>query len=215
MKKAILFDLDGTLLDTLEDLHAATNDTLRHFGCPERTLREIRSIVGNGARVQMEKSLPGREDDPPVEQVLAFYQAHYRKVCTQGKTRPYAGIPEALRQLKEHYALAVVSNKPDPAVRLLCQQYFPGIYCLGVTDDCPRKPAPDMVKKALTALGAESCLYVGDSEVDIATANNAGVPCLCVLWGFRDRDVLEAAGGKLFCETTEELVKNIEEIYGK
>lgn len=215
MKKAILFDLDGTLLDTLEDLHDATNYTLRHFGCPERSLKEIRSIVGNGARVQMERSLPGREDDPPVEEVLVFYQEHYRKVCTQGKTRPYAGIPEALQELKKHYALAIVSNKPDPAVKLLCQQYFPGIYALGVSEDCPRKPAPDMVKKTLAALGAESCLYVGDSEVDIATASNAGAPCLCVLWGFRDRDVLENAGGKLFCETTGQLVNCIEDIYGK
>lgn len=215
MKKAILFDLDGTLLDTLEDLCDATNYTLRHFGCPERTLTEIRSIVGNGARVQMEKSLPGRQDDPPVDAVLAFYQEHYRKVCREGKTRPYAGIPEALQKLREHYALAIVSNKPDPAVKLLCQQYFPGIYALGVSDDCPRKPAPDMVKKTLTALGAESCLYVGDSEVDIATAENAGMDCLCVLWGFRDKDVLEKAGGKLFCENTEELVNCIEDIYGK
>ncbi|MBO5316992.1 MAG: HAD-IA family hydrolase, partial [Oscillospiraceae bacterium] len=197
------------------DLHSATNHTLRHFGCPERSMEEIRSFVGNGARVQMEKSLPGRQDDPPVDQVLAFYQEYYRRVCAQGQTRPYPGISEALEQLKGKYALAIVSNKPDAAVKTLCRQYFPGIYALGVTEDCPRKPAPDMVKKTLAQLGVESCLYVGDSEVDIATAKNAGVPCLCVLWGFRDKEILAAAGGELFCEDAQELVQCIEEHYGK
>lgn len=215
MKKAILFDLDGTLLDTLEDLHSATNHTLRHFGCPERSVEEIRSFVGNGARVQMEKALPGKEDDPAVDRVLAYYQDYYERVCVEGKTRPYAGIPEALRELGKRYALAIVSNKPDEAVKRLCRRYFPGVYALGVHDGCPRKPAPDMVRKALDVLGAEECLYVGDSEVDVATAENAGADCLCVLWGFRDRQMLEEAGGRRFCDSPEKLVRCIEECYGE
>ena len=215
MKKAILFDLDGTLLDTLEDLYCATNYTLRHFGCPERTVEEVRLFVGNGARVLIEKALPGKPDDPSVEEALAFYETHYRRVCADGKTCPYPGIPEALAQLKESYALAIVSNKPDAAVKKLCAQYFPEIYALGVTEDCPRKPAPDMVKKALAELGAETCLYVGDSEVDVTTAKNAGVPCLSVLWGFRDKQVIAQAGGKHFCDDPRKLTRYIEEYYGK
>jgi phosphoglycolate phosphatase len=101
--------------------------------------------------------------------------------------------------------MAVVSNKPDAAVKELCRQYFPGIYALGETADCPRKPAPDMVHKAMAAIGVERCVYVGDSEVDILTADHAGVPCLSVLWGFRDEDVLREAGGSAFCHDPAEL----------
>ena len=112
--------------------------------------------------------------------------------------------------------MAIVSNKPDVAVKTLCAQHFPGIYALGEAPDCPRKPAPDMVFKAMEAIGVENCIYVGDSEVDVLTARNAGVPCLSVLWGFRDREEIEAAGGTHFCETTAQLIETIEEmIHGK
>ena len=211
MKTGILFDLDGTLLDTLEDLKDATNATLRHFGCSERTLEEIRSFVGNGARNQIRMSLPGREDDPNLDEVLSWYQEYYPRHC-QIKTAPYAGILEALKELGEKYPLAIVSNKPDSAVKILCAEYFPGVYAQGVTDDCPRKPAPDMVLRAMEAIGVERCIYVGDSEVDIRTAKNAGVPCVSVLWGFRDRRVLEEEGGDCFCSDPAELCTIVEEL---
>ena len=208
MKTGILFDLDGTLLNTLEDLLDATNVALAQFGCPARTLAELRTFVGNGARNQIRLSLPGRDDDPDLEEVLAFYKEYYSVHC-QNKTAPYPGVMEALAELGEKHPMAIVSNKPDAAVKTLCAQHFPGIYALGEAADCPRKPAPDMVYKAMKAIGVEKCIYVGDSEVDIRTAKNAGVPCVSVLWGFRDRDVLEEEGGTHFCETTGEMVRLI------
>ena len=210
MKTGILFDLDGTLLDTLEDLLDATNVALQHFGCPERTLAELRTFVGNGAWNQIRLSLPGKADDPNLEEVLAFYKEYYSGHC-QNKTAPYPGVLEALAELRE-YPMAIVSNKPDAAVKTLCAQYFPGIYALGEAADCPRKPAPDMVFKAMKEIGVESCIYVGDSEVDIRTAKNADVPCVSVLWGFRDRGVLEDEGGRHFCGTMEDMVSLIREL---
>ena len=205
MKVGILFDLDGTLLDTLEDLYNATNYILRKFGLPERTLDEVRRFVGNGARVQITRALPGAEDDPPLEQVLSEYQAYYNATCKDGTARPYPGVMAALEQLQKKYPVAVVSNKPDPAVRELSRAYFGDVYARGVSEDCPRKPAPDMVYKAMEALGVERCVYVGDSEVDVATAKNAGVPCLTVLWGFRDEEMLAQAGAEHFCGKAEDM----------
>ena len=207
----ILLDLDGTLLNTLEDRRDATNAALRHFGCPERSLEEIRTFVGNGARNQIRLSLPGKADDPDLDVVLEWYKAYYADHC-QIKTAPYPGIGEMLERLKGEWPMAIVSNKPDVAVKTLCAEHFPGIYALGEAPDCPRKPAPDMVFKAMKAIGVEKCIYVGDSEVDIRTANNAGVPCVSVLWGFRDRCVLEAEGGAHFCGTMEDMVSMIREL---
>ena len=214
MKIGLLFDLDGTLLDTLEDLTDATNFTLRHFGCPERSVAEMRQIVGNGALRQMTLSLPGKADDPDVQAVLAFYKEYYNSHC-QIKTKPYDGILPVLAQLAEKYPIAVVSNKPDSAVKPLCREYFPGFYALGESAACPRKPAPDMVYKAMADLGVEACVYVGDSEVDVLTAQNAGVPCLTVLWGFRDRQQLEESGAKYFCDRVAELPEKVEKIIGE
>ena len=208
MKIGLLFDLDGTLLDTLEDLTDATNYTLRHFGCPERTLAEMRQIVGNGALRQMTLSLPGKAEDPDVQEVLAFYKDYYNTHC-QIKTKPYAGIPAVLARLAETYPIAVVSNKPDTAVKPLCADYFPGFYALGESPACPRKPAPDMVFKAMADIGVDTCVYIGDSEVDVLTAKNAGVPCLTVLWGFRDKPQLTENGAKYFCDAVEQLPERI------
>ena len=213
MKTGILFDLDGTLLNTLEDLLDATNAALGHFGRPRRTLAELRAFVGNGARNQIRLSLSGRDDDPDLDRVLEWYKEYYGAHC-QIKTAPYQGVLEALAALP--YPIAIVSNKPDAAVKTLCAQYFPGIFALGESAACPRKPAPDMVYQAMKAIGVEKCIYVGDSEVDIRTANNAGVPCVSVLWGFRDREVLEEEGGRYFCTHPAELPSVIEEIvHGK
>lgn len=215
MKTGILFDLDGTLLNTLEDLLDATNYALELCGYPRRTLSELRRFVGNGAENQIRMSLPEGASPEEVQRVLKIYKPYYTEHC-QVKTRPYDGILEALAVLKEKYPIAVVSNKPDAAVKALCAELFPGIFALGEAPDCPRKPAPDMVFKACRAIGADTCVYIGDSEVDVRTAKNAGVPCLSVLWGFRNREEIEAAGGEHFCEKTIDLIEKIEEIiHGK
>ena len=210
----ILFDLDGTLLDTLEDLVDATNYALNHFGHPPRTKQEVRRFIGNGAENQIRLALPeDRKED--LQQVLAVYKPYYTDHC-QIKTKPYAGVLTALKALGEKYPIAIVSNKPDSAVKALCADYFPGIYALGEAAGCPRKPAADMVYKAMAAIGADRCVYVGDSEVDVLTARNAGVPCVSVLWGFRDKGDMEAFGGSIYCEKTEDLVNIIEEtIHGQ
>ena len=210
MKIGILFDLDGTLLDTLEDLKDSVNYALAQYGCPPRTLDEVRQFIGNGARRLIQLSLPGLENDPPVEAVLATYQAYYA-THNQVKTGPYRGIPEALETLSGRYPIAIVSNKPDIAVKPMCASYFGShIFALGETADCPRKPAPDMVHRGMAAIGVEKCIYVGDSEVDVITARNAGVPCLSVLWGFRDEATIRAEGGQHFCSDPARLVETLE-----
>ncbi len=211
----ILFDLDGTLLDTLDDLLDATNYALAHHGYPPRTKPELRRFVGNGAMNQIRLSLPEGCSPEEVQTVLDTYKPYYTAHC-QNKTAPYPGIPEALAELKTKYPIAIVSNKPDAAVKALCADFFPDIYSLGETPDCPRKPAPDMVYKAMAAIGADRCIYVGDSEVDVITAGNAGVPCLSVLWGFRDKEDMEAVGSEHFCDDASVLAEKIEElIYGQ
>ena len=208
MKIGILWDLDGTLLATLEDLMDGVNYALHQFGLSPRTYEEIRQFVGNGAANLISRAVEGRADD---REVLDTFKTYYNAHC-QVKTKPYDGILEALAQLGEKYPMAIVSNKPDSAVKPLCQQYFPGIYALGERAGCPRKPAADMVFAAMKDIGVETCVYVGDSEVDIATAKNAGVKCLSVLWGFRDKDALIDAGGQYFCDDTAQLAEKIEEL---
>ena len=201
MKTGILFDLDGTLLDTLDDLHDAVNHTLMEFDYPLRSREEVRRFVGNGAYRLIAQAVPENGD---VEAALATFQIYYREHC-QIKTKPYEGVLSALEALEKEYPVAIVSNKPDAAVKTLCAQYFPGVFARGESTDCPRKPAPDMVFKAMAELGVERCIYVGDSEVDVLTAQNAGMPCLSVLWGFRDREEMEAVGGSCFCERAVDL----------
>ena len=210
-KLGILFDLDGTLLNTLEDLADATNYTLRYFGCPERSLAEVRKFVGNGVLSLMTQALPGREDDPDPQELVKVFKTYYEG-HSQIKTRPYDGIPEAIAKVAECYPVAIVSNKPDGAVQILCAEYFPGYDAVGERAGTPRKPAPDMVYRTMEALGVESCIYVGDSEVDVLTAQNAKVPCLTVLWGFRDRELLEELGAKHFCYAPEQLPECIQKL---
>lgn len=218
MKVGILWDLDGTLLNTLEDLTDSVNHTLALYGCPERTLEEIRTFVGTGAKRLIAQALPGKENDPDVDEVLAAYQEYYA-THAQVKTGAYPGVLEALEVLGKRYPMAIVSNKPDKPVKLLCKDYFGEIYALGEAPDCPRKPAADMVFKGMKAIGIDACIYVGDSETDIETAKNAGMPCLSVLWGFRDKETLVAAGGKHFCEDPKQLPQMLsalmEEYYGQ
>lgn len=208
MKTAVIFDLDGTLLDTLGDLHNAVNHVLRQFGYPERSLEEVCRFVGNGAARLIHLAVPEGAEEAPV---LAAFQSHYRAHCDI-LTKPYDGIVEALSILSLHYPLAVVSNKPDAAVKELAKIYFPQLLARGESTDCPRKPAPDMVFQAMAALGTERCVYVGDSDVDILTAKNAGVPCLSVTWGFRNQAELQEAGAEYFCHDPAELPQCIENI---
>ena len=208
MKIGILFDLDGTLLDTLGDLTDATNYALRQFGFAERSEAEIRSFVGNGARNLIVQAMGVAENDSQVDTVLAVYKQFYDAHC-QIRTAPYPGIPEVLAQLTD-YPVAVVSNKPHVATSMLAEQYFPGIYARGEQAGIARKPAPDMLYKTMEDLGVEKCIYVGDSEVDILTAKNAGVPCLSVLWGFRDLDQLK--DGQHFCDDPAKLPETIRKI---
>ena len=211
-KTGILFDLDGTLLDTLADIHDAINYSLARCGYPARSFEEARRFVGNGAKRLMEQAVPEGEDPT---RALAEFQAYYPSHC-QIKTKPYDGIPEALEKIGQKYPVAIVSNKPDTAVQPLCGHHFPGIYARGEKPGCPRKPAPDMVWRTMEDLGVERCIYIGDSEVDVLTAKNAGVPCVSVLWGFRDREDMEAVGAEHFCQAPADLFTIIEEIiHGK
>lgn len=201
----ILFDLDGTLLDTLDDLTDSTNHVLSQFGYPARTKEEVRRFVGNGAGVLMAKAVPeGNDSAGPLAAFREYYASHCRI-----KTKPYDGICEALDILKCRYPIAIVSNKPDSAVKPLCADFFPGIHAQGQTDTIPRKPAPDMVYTAMEAIGASKCIYVGDSEVDVLTGRNAGVPVLSVLWGFRSK---EEIGGTRYCAKPGDLSAMLEEM---
>lgn len=216
MKKiGVLFDLDGTLMDTIQDLTDSVNFALSQFGLPLRENWQTRKVLGNGAKSLITQSMPGREDDPPVDQVLAVFKAHYAE-HSQDKTRPYDGVTEVVAKLARDYPVAVVSNKPDFAVKNLCDQFFPGIYARGERPDCPRKPAPDMLLRTMEELGVDSCVYVGDSEVDVTTARNGGFPCVTVLWGFRDEPDLLEAGADRLCRQVSDLyemvINAIEEI---
>lgn len=203
----LLFDLDGTLLDTLDDLMDGVNYALAQFGYPSRSREEIRRFVGNGAARLIQLSVP---EGQPWEPVYAAFQSYYPEHC-RIKTAPYPGIPDALHRLSD-LPMAIVSNKPDAATKRLCADFFPGIFALGQRDGCPRKPAPDMVYAAMETIGVTSCIYIGDSEVDVQTASNAGVPCLSVLWGFRNQAELHEAGAQHFCASVSQLEQTVREV---
>ena len=212
MKTGILFDLDGTLLSTLEDLTDAVNYKLGVYNCPKRTIAEVNTFVGYGAEHLIHCSLPGKDTDPPVKEALATYQAYYA-THSQIKTRPYDGILEALAEIRKEFPVAIVSNKPDIATKPLCRDFFGSeIFALGQKDTCPKKPAPDMLYAAMKEIGVDRCIYVGDSEVDVQTAKNAGVPCLSVLWGFRDKACLTEHGAAHFCDDPENLLTCLKEM---
>ena len=196
----IIFDLDGTLLNTLEDLTDSVNYAMEKFGFPVHTIEEIRSFVGNGAPKLIERSIPQGTENPSYEAVLAAFKEHYAAHC-EDKTKPYEGVMELLAQLKEKGCrMAVVSNKFDGAVKRLCKKYF-GSYletAIGESADVKRKPAPDTVYRALHELSCDGsrAVYVGDSEVDIQTAKNASLPCISVTWGCQTVEQLKAAGAE-------------------
>lgn len=204
-----VFDLDGTLLSTLTDLAASCNYALRHNGMPERTIDEVRMFVGNGVKKLMERAIPDGLANPLFEQTFADFRQHYMR-HNLDTTAPYPGIMEMLEQLKaEGKNIAVVSNKFYAATRELCRHFFGDLVpvAIGEREDIRKKPAPDTVIEALRELGAsnDGAVYIGDSDVDIMTARNSGMPCVSVLWGFRDKQFLLEHGATTLIQTPAEL----------
>lgn len=210
MRKFYIFDLDGTLLNTLDDLWASVNHSLAQNYLPPRSKEEVRSFLGNGAKELLRKSVPSDCDTQTFEQVFSCFRQHY-VAHAMDTTRPYEGVIELLAQLKNKgIRTAIVSNKPDAAVQELYHHFFEDVVDIAI-GECPevrRKPSPDMLLKALEQLGCsqEDALYVGDSEVDIATASNSGLPCISVSWGFRDRDFLLSHGATVIIDHPSELL---------
>lgn len=206
-KKAIIFDLDGTLLDTLDDLTDCVNYMLNKYGYPPRDRLEIRRFLGNGARYLIDRSLGGALNGEDFERFLTEYKAYYE--ANSGiKTKPYDNIVGMMGRLKDNgFKIAVVSNKPDGAAKYLCDIYFSGLvdFALGDREDICRKPAADPVLFAMRELNCDEAVYVGDSEVDIETAKNANIPCVSVTWGFRDKEDLIASGANHFADNADEL----------
>ncbi len=202
-----VFDMDGTILNTLEDLKDSLNFALNRAGYRERTLSEVRSFVGNGVRKLVERGMPLGAGADATDKVFAFFSEYYA-LHSAIKTRPYEGIVELLSALKAaSVKLAVVSNKPDAAVRALCDKYFAGLFdaAVGECAGIARKPAPDSVLAVLARLEVEkeNAIYIGDSEVDIATAQNSKLDCIAVDWGFRDADFLAARGADIIVSSPE------------
>lgn len=213
--KAILFDMDGTVLDTLRDLNAAINRCLAQFSFPTQTLDDTRRRVGNGARRLVELSVPAGTDDNKMEEMLAWYLPYYNRHAND-TTAPYPGILDLMQSLHaQGLRLAIISNKPDRTVKELAEIHFPGLLETAVGENeaagIRRKPCPDTLLAAAEELGVpvRECLYVGDSEVDVLTAARAGMDCASVLWGFRSREEIEAAGGTLFISNPHELLDHI------
>lgn len=205
--KLAIFDLDGTLLDTLEDLMNSTNFALEKNGLPLRTYAEIRSIVGHGIRNLIDRAVPERTEKSVADSVFEEFKEHYKVHCAD-LTRPYPGVCELLGRLRDAgVRVAVISNKADKAVQDLMHVYFEGLVDIarGEIQGIPRKPAPDGVLKLMGEFGMkrEETVYIGDSDVDLATANNSGIDHIIVTWGFRDRDLLISAGAKVLADNTD------------
>ncbi len=222
--EAVIFDLDGTLLNTLEDLTAATNFVQKNHGIEPSTTDEVRRFVGNGLSNLMVRAMPETEENADItaikndeemlklhKKMLAEFTAYYNEHCEE-KTKPYEGVLNLLEQLKSNgIKTAVVSNKADFAVKKLCKNFFGDLLEIAIGEDeksgIKKKPAPDMVKKAMDILNCnpETAVYVGDSEVDLATASNSELPCISVTWGFRSREHLESRGAKVIADDIESL----------
>jgi len=193
-----IFDLDGTLLNTIDDLAISCNYALHAYGLPEYSVQDIQSFVGNGVRKLMERSIPHNVSNDKFEEIFTCFRQHYL-AHSEDHTKPYDGIMDMLRELKSHNkGIAVVSNKFDAATKDLVRKYFGDLVAvaIGESKGINKKPAPDMVFEAMQQLGctADNAVYIGDSDVDIDTARNSGLPCLSVLWGFRDRNFLITHG---------------------
>ncbi|MBM7022322.1 HAD family hydrolase [Treponema sp. Marseille-Q4523] len=207
--KAVIFDMDGTILDTLDDLASSVNYALEANGLPKRTREEVRRFVGNGAVKLIRRAVPEGTEDDLFDKVFALYTSYYDVHCADA-TKPYDGITELLAILRSKgVKTAVVSNKPDEAVQILVETYFPHLFdaAVGTRDGIKTKPAPDSVFEIIKKIGAEKkdCVYVGDSEVDIETAKNAGIPCISVSWGFKESEFLAEHGAQKIVNNAKEL----------
>ena len=209
----VVFDMDGTVLNTLEDLAGSMNYSLKAVGLPERTVDEFRRFVGNGAREALRKALPEGTSTDILDEMFPIFKEHYDEHCLD-KTGPYEGILDLMKELKKRgYRMAIVSNKIDSAVKELNKRFFGDLIdvAIGEQPGVNRKPAPDMVETALKELGStkEESVYVGDSEVDYLTAKNSGLPCISVLWGFRDKEYLIEQGAYCFADAPADIVDMI------
>lgn len=225
MKEIIIFDLDGTLLNTLEDLYLSFNYAINRFGYPKRTIEEIKSFVGNGVKKALELSLPERVDEEKFNEIVNIFKEYYIEHMYDN-TKAYDGIIEMLKELKKRgCVLAVLSNKYDKAVKNLCSKYFGDLIdiSIGEGNGIRKKPFSDGIFKVLDEINIPEAhndktvfiekanvIYIGDSEVDIQTAKNAGIYCISVLWGFKSREFLEKNGGNVFAKKPEDIIKIIE-----
>ncbi len=205
-----VFDLDGTLLSTLEDLTTSTNYALQIHGLPMHSIDDVRRFVGNGVKKLIERAVPGGLENPKFEDVYATFRSHYMEHSLD-TTRPYPGISETLGELKRRgKRIAVVSNKFYTATQELCRHFFRNSVevAIGEREGIRKKPAPDTVEEALRQLGVDKAdaVYIGDSDVDVATARNSGLPCISVLWGFRDKDFLIQNGAETFITEPSQLL---------
>ena len=215
-KKIVIFDLDGTLINTLEDLKDSTNYALSCLNYPTKTIDEICQFVGNGVAKLIERAIPDGKDNPDFQQCLETFKNHYSKNM-YNKTVPYDKIPQILKTLKQKgYITAVVSNKFDMAVKELCSKYFPDLidFAAGENEACGirKKPAPDTVLKVLEKfnLTNNEAVYVGDSDVDIMTAKNSRMPCISVTWGFRNREFLIKHDAEIIIDSPDEIIDILE-----
>ncbi len=209
--KAVVFDLDGTLLNTLDDLYISVNHALKHFNYPLRDKEEVKNFIGNGIRALMTLACPEEIDD--FEEVLAFFKEHY-SIHSQDNTRPYDDIVELLEALNEKgIKCAIVSNKFDGAVQELKEKYFKGLITIAVGESplVKKKPAPDSVLKVMEILNVKNdeVVFVGDADTDIETSKNANIKCVSVLWGFRSKEFLKEKGGKIFVNSPLEILEHI------
>ena len=214
MLDTVIFDLDGTLLNTLDDLFDSVNVILNKYNFPLRTKDEVRMFVGNGVPKLIERALPKSHTKETFDAALADFKSYYGKHCND-KTQPYDGVMDALMHLKSNgYKIAVVSNKVDFATKSLCRDYFGNLVdvAIGQREGIEKKPAPDSVFEAMKLLDSKNAVYVGDSDVDIMTAKNAGLPCIAVTWGFRDKEFLFLNGGRIFANDTNEMISIIEKM---
>ena len=215
MKKIVIFDLDGTLLNTLDDLADSTNYALSKFGYPTRTIEEVRQFVGNGVAKLIERAIPDGKNNSNFEKCLSIFKENYAQNM-YNKTAPYNGIIEMLSNLKSKgIKIAVVSNKFDLAVKELCKKYFEGFIDFAAGENeaqgIKKKPAPDTVISVLTEFNfaPEDAIYVGDSDVDIMTAKNSKMPCISVTWGFRDKKFLLENGATILINAPSEIYNHL------
>ncbi|MCR4907642.1 MAG: HAD family hydrolase [Lachnospiraceae bacterium] len=209
-RNTIIYDMDGTTLNTLDDLTASMNHVMGKYGFPLHSAEEYRRVFGSGIRYALEQSVPRTTPPDTIDEMIPAFKEHYNVHCLD-KTRPYDGIIPLMKQLQSlGFKQAIVSNKIDSAVKELNEKFFSEVInvAIGERPEIRRKPAPDTVFEALRELGSlpGEAVYIGDSEVDLATARNAGLPCISVLWGFRDRDCLMETGADIFAASPEDIL---------